>query len=151
MGKIADILQARGQLDEALKIRNEEELPVYDRLSDVRSLLVGRANLAMTLLQRAKDGDRDEAHRLLQLALNEAQRLRLPVARQIEQLIEQAALAAPSSLSDERSDDGSPSTEAVPPAPPPPPPVLEPVTRGIYGDPGCAKTRAFNLRVENSS
>ena len=36
MGQIADILQARGQLDEALKIRNEEELPVYERLGDVR-------------------------------------------------------------------------------------------------------------------
>ncbi|MFD2233224.1 CHAT domain-containing protein, partial [Phaeospirillum tilakii] len=37
MGKIADILQARGELDAALKIRQEEELPVYDRLGDVRS------------------------------------------------------------------------------------------------------------------
>ena len=37
MGKIADILQARGELDEALRIRREEELPVYERLGDVRS------------------------------------------------------------------------------------------------------------------
>jgi len=36
MGQIADILQARGQLDEALKIRTDEELPVYERLGDVR-------------------------------------------------------------------------------------------------------------------
>ena len=50
MGEIADILQARGQLDEALMIRNEEELPVYERLGDVRALLVGRANLAIALL-----------------------------------------------------------------------------------------------------
>jgi hypothetical protein len=35
-GRIADILQARGQLDEALRIRQEEELPVYERLGDVR-------------------------------------------------------------------------------------------------------------------
>ncbi|MGC8470153.1 MAG: hypothetical protein ACP5NI_09645, partial [Acetobacteraceae bacterium] len=34
-GRIADILQARGQLDEALRIRREEQLPVYDRLGDV--------------------------------------------------------------------------------------------------------------------
>jgi len=27
-------LQARGQLDEALKIRNEEQLPVYERLGE---------------------------------------------------------------------------------------------------------------------
>jgi hypothetical protein len=40
MGKIADILQARGELDEALRIRREEELPVYDRLGDVRSKAV---------------------------------------------------------------------------------------------------------------
>ena len=36
LGKIADILQARGELDEALRIRREEELPVYERLGDVR-------------------------------------------------------------------------------------------------------------------
>ena len=43
-GLIADILQARGQLDEALKIRNEEQLPVYERLGDVhaRALTMGR-------------------------------------------------------------------------------------------------------------
>ncbi len=39
-GLIADILQARGQLDEALKIRNEEQLPVYERLGDVRERAV---------------------------------------------------------------------------------------------------------------
>jgi hypothetical protein len=92
MGQIADILQARGQLDEALKIRNEEELPVYERLGDLRSLLVGRANLAITLLQRANDGDRDKAARLLQLALEEAQRLKLSEMQQIEQIIEEAGL-----------------------------------------------------------
>jgi esterase/lipase superfamily enzyme len=86
LGKIADILQARGQLDEALKIRNEEQLPVYERLGDVRSLLVGRANLAINLLQRGADGDRDEAGRLLALALGDAQRLGLPEASQIEQI-----------------------------------------------------------------
>jgi hypothetical protein len=87
-------LQARGQLDEALKIRNEEELPVYERLGDVRELLVGRANLAITLLQRAKDGDWDEARNLLKLALDDARRLGLPEAGQIEQIIEQTALAS---------------------------------------------------------
>jgi hypothetical protein len=29
VGLTADVLQARGQLDEALKIRREEQLPVY--------------------------------------------------------------------------------------------------------------------------
>ena len=36
MGRIADILQGRGETDEALRIRREEELPVYERLGDVR-------------------------------------------------------------------------------------------------------------------
>jgi len=31
MGKVADILQARGELDEALRIRREEQLPVYEK------------------------------------------------------------------------------------------------------------------------
>ncbi len=35
-GKIADILTQRGQLEEALRIRTEEELPVYEHLGDVR-------------------------------------------------------------------------------------------------------------------
>ena len=60
----------------------------------MRSLLVGRANLTITLLQRANDGDRDEAARLLQLALDDAQRLRLPEAQQIEQLIEQTGVGS---------------------------------------------------------
>ena len=33
-GEIADILYARGELDEALRIRREEELPVFERLGD---------------------------------------------------------------------------------------------------------------------
>ncbi len=88
MGKIADILWARGELDEALRIRCEEELPVYDRLGDVRLLLVGRANLAIGLLERGAPGDRDEAKHLLRLALEPARRLGLPEARRIETILE---------------------------------------------------------------
>ena len=57
-GLIADILQARGQLDEALKIRNEEELPVYERLGDVRSRAVTMGKIADILQAR---GQLDEA------------------------------------------------------------------------------------------
>jgi len=32
LGKIADVLADRGELDEALRIRGEEQLPVYERL-----------------------------------------------------------------------------------------------------------------------
>ena len=37
MGKIADSLQADGQLDEALKTWQEEMLPAMERLGNVRS------------------------------------------------------------------------------------------------------------------
>ena len=57
-GLIADILQDRGQLDEALKIRNEEELPVYERLGDVRSRAVTMGKIAAILQDR---GQLDEA------------------------------------------------------------------------------------------
>jgi TIR domain len=43
-GFIADILQAKGEFDAALKIRKEEELPIYDRLGDasLRALAMGK-------------------------------------------------------------------------------------------------------------
>jgi hypothetical protein len=85
-------LQAGGQLDEALRLRMEEA-PIYERLGAARDLLVARTEQAITRLRRGDDGDRDEARRLLRLALAEAQRLQLPEARQIEQIIEQAGLA----------------------------------------------------------
>jgi len=57
-GKIADILQARGELDEALRIREEEELPVYERLGDVREKSVALFKIGTT---DARKGDRDRA------------------------------------------------------------------------------------------
>ncbi|MBK7760422.1 MAG: tetratricopeptide repeat protein [Deltaproteobacteria bacterium] len=61
LGKIADVLQARGQLDEALRIRREEELPVYERLGDVRSKAVTMGKIADVLQAR---GQLDEALRI---------------------------------------------------------------------------------------
>jgi len=61
MGRIADILYARGELDEALRIRREEELPVYERLGDVRSRAVTMGKIADILQQR---GQTDEALRI---------------------------------------------------------------------------------------
>ena len=133
MGKIADILMTRGQLDDALKIRQEEQLPVfeqlgdvreraatmawiahilwgrgdydgalrtlreevhpaYERLGDVRSLVRARSQFAGILLQRAAEGDQEEAGRLLHLAHDEARRMQLPEAQGIEQIIKQAGL-----------------------------------------------------------
>jgi len=58
MGQIADVYQARGQLDEALRIRQQEELPVYERLGDVLSKAVTMGKIADVLEAR---GQLDEA------------------------------------------------------------------------------------------
>ena len=60
-GRIADILEARGQLDEALRIRTEDELPVYERLGDVRSRAITQGQIADILQAR---GQLDEALRI---------------------------------------------------------------------------------------
>jgi tetratricopeptide (TPR) repeat protein len=57
-GRIADILDARGDLDAALKIRTEEELPTYEKLGDVRELAVSKGKIADILFAR---GDLDAA------------------------------------------------------------------------------------------
>ncbi|MFC1997335.1 tetratricopeptide repeat protein [Chloroflexota bacterium] len=62
-GQIADILYARGELDEALRIRQEEELPVYEKLGDVRSRAVTMGQIADILYAR---GELDEALRIRQ-------------------------------------------------------------------------------------
>ena len=61
MGKIADILQARGQLDEALKIRTEEQLPVFERLGDTHERAVTMGRIAGILEAR---GDLDGSLRI---------------------------------------------------------------------------------------
>ncbi|WP_372673150.1 CHAT domain-containing protein, partial [Amycolatopsis kentuckyensis] len=60
-GRIADILYQRGDYDEALRIRREVELPVYERLGDTRSTAVTWGQIADILYQR---GDYDEALRI---------------------------------------------------------------------------------------
>ena len=47
------MLQARGELDEALRIRREEQLPVYERLGATRDVLVCQAKIALNLLAHA--------------------------------------------------------------------------------------------------
>ena len=61
VGEIADILQSRGDLDEALRIRTEEQLPVLERLGDVRSIAITKGKIADILQSR---GDLDEALRI---------------------------------------------------------------------------------------
>ena len=61
LGDIAEILYRRGELDEALRIRREEQLPVFDRLGDARSRAVTHGQIADILVQR---GELDEALRI---------------------------------------------------------------------------------------
>ena len=93
MGQIADIYQARGQLDEALRILREEELPVYEKLGARRDILVCEANIAMVLLERKRPGDPLEAERLLRRAQAEAEAMKLPEATMIQGVL--SPLAAP--------------------------------------------------------
>ena len=60
-GRIADILQARGDLDEALRIRREDQTPVYERLGEVQELANTQGRIADILQAR---GDVDEALRI---------------------------------------------------------------------------------------
>ena len=61
MGQVADIFQAGGELEEALRIRREEELPVYERLGAVRERAVTMGKVADILQAR---GELDEALRI---------------------------------------------------------------------------------------
>jgi tetratricopeptide (TPR) repeat protein len=75
MGKIADILQARGELDEALRLLRDEVLAIFERLGDVRSKAVTMGQIADILQAR---GELDEA-----LVLQEQ---RLPIARRLDDI-----------------------------------------------------------------
>ena len=51
-GKIADILQGRGDLAGALQIRREEELPVYEQLGDLRGVAITKGKITDILQAR---------------------------------------------------------------------------------------------------
>ena len=61
MGVIADIAYRRGDLDEALRIHREVQLPVFERLGDTRETAITWGNIADIAYQR---GDLDEALRI---------------------------------------------------------------------------------------
>jgi tetratricopeptide (TPR) repeat protein len=88
-GKIADILQARGQLDEALRIRQENELPVYERLGDVREAAVTWVKIAF---QRFDAGEHEAAQALFKNALAVFERLGLPDAERLRQVLKQRGI-----------------------------------------------------------
>ena len=56
--EVADLERVRGELDEALRIREQEQLPVYRRLGDVRSVAICQGKIADILHAR---GQLDEA------------------------------------------------------------------------------------------
>lgn len=87
LAKSADMLAARGQLDEALRIHLDEALPAFEKLGDHYLLLMGRWNLGIHFLRRDAPGDRDEAGRLLRLALATAEAMRIREAREIRNLL----------------------------------------------------------------
>jgi tetratricopeptide (TPR) repeat protein len=60
-GAYADILEARGQLDEALRIRTQEQMPVYEQLGEVREIAITKGQIADILQAR---GQLDEALRI---------------------------------------------------------------------------------------
>ena len=60
MGSIADIAERRGDYDEALRIRREVTLPVYERLGDTR----GPPSLGQDRGHRRRRRDYDEALRI---------------------------------------------------------------------------------------
>jgi tetratricopeptide (TPR) repeat protein len=60
-GQIADILFRRDELDEALRIRTEEQLPIFERLGYVREIAITKGQIANILFHR---GELDEALRL---------------------------------------------------------------------------------------
>jgi tetratricopeptide (TPR) repeat protein len=62
LDELAKLLESLGEYDEALRIRREEELPVYERLGDARSRAVTLGRIAGILVKR---GELDEALRLL--------------------------------------------------------------------------------------
>jgi tetratricopeptide (TPR) repeat protein/predicted phosphodiesterase len=57
----ADILELRGEIDEALRIRRQEEIPVYERVGDLRSRAATMGKIADVLQTR---GELDEALRI---------------------------------------------------------------------------------------
>ena len=83
--ELAELLAFRGDLDEALRIRTEEQLPVFERLGAMRDLAIARTNTAILEIARDHPGDRLRARQHLVVALEEARKLGIPEAGVIQQ------------------------------------------------------------------
>jgi hypothetical protein len=80
MGKIADILQSRGDFDEALRIWREEVLPVYERLGDAQGRSATSQRIASALLNTGgiEKGRIQEIYEALAESFDIALKLRAP-------------------------------------------------------------------------
>ena len=87
MGQSADFLAARGQLDEALRIRRQESLPVCQKLGARRDILICEWWIATYLQKRNRTGDLAEARRLAQKAYQAAIEMKLPEAQSLDQFL----------------------------------------------------------------
>jgi len=86
-GRIAGILLLRGDIDEALRIYLEEQLPVFERLGDVYSSFMCKSNIALSLLNRNKSGDINQALILLHEARDAAVSMGFPEVNTINSII----------------------------------------------------------------
>lgn len=81
LDELAGLLFRLGELDEALRIRRDEELPVYEKLGDVRERAVAQAKLGQCLLQK---GETAQARALWNSAVADLSRMRLPEAKTVQ-------------------------------------------------------------------
>jgi hypothetical protein len=95
MGQVADILQARGELDEAVRIDREHVLPILERHGG-RDLLVALANLGSRLIKRGGAEDLVEARSHVERAAAMARAMRVPFPDEaVQWLASSAGRAAP--------------------------------------------------------
>ncbi|MGY0460088.1 tetratricopeptide repeat protein [Kitasatospora sp. cg17-2] len=66
-GKIADILQQRGEVEEAMRIRREVQLPAFERIGDTREAAIAWGKIADILQQRGEVDEALQIHREVQL------------------------------------------------------------------------------------
>ena len=93
LSKIANIIADYGDRDSAIETYRNEVIPAFVHLGEARMLVIERGWLAKHLLCRNRDSDRQEAHRLLCLALADARRMRIPEAQRIEAILAEHGLA----------------------------------------------------------
>ena len=99
LDELATLLYWLGELDEALRIRRDEQLPVFEKLGDVRSRAMTQTKLGIGL---ALKGDVASARHLWQIAHADFSRMRLPEAEFVRELLE----APDASLPNKKSDHG---------------------------------------------